>query len=75
MTKVNDDITTILLDDDTRIEIAVLLFTLEKFTLGQASLFIGIDQIAMQHILKERDVPLHYGDDEFEQGLKGLELL
>jgi predicted HTH domain antitoxin len=55
-----------------RQEIAVLLFQKEKITLAQASRFAGINRIAFQHLLASRQIPIHYGVEDFEQDIKNL---
>lgn len=56
-----------------RLEIAILLFQQEKITLGTASQFAQINQLAFQRILGERKIPIHYGVEDFKQDLKTLE--
>ena len=55
-----------------RQEIAVMLFQREKLTLAQASRFAGIHRVSFQHLLASRQIPVHYGIDDFEQDLKNL---
>lgn len=56
-----------------RREIAVMLFQQEKLTLAQASRFSGINRIAFQHLLASRQIPVHYGVEDFEQDIKNLQ--
>lgn len=53
-------------------EIAVMLFQKEKLTLAQASRFAGMNRIAFQHLLASRQIPLHYGVEDFEQDINNL---
>ena len=53
-------------------EIAVLLFQKEKLTLAQASRFAGMNRIDFQHLLASRQIPVHYGVEDFEQDIKNL---
>jgi len=53
-------------------EIAVLLFQKDKLTLAQASRFAGMNRIAFQHLLASRQIPVHYGVEDFEQDIKNL---
>lgn len=53
-------------------EIAVLLFAQERLTLGQASHLAGISQFDFQHLLASRDIPIHYGVEDFERDLETL---
>lgn len=55
-----------------RQEIAVMLFQKEKLTLAQASRFAGMHRIAFQHLLASRQIPMHYGIEDFEQDIKNL---
>ncbi len=54
-------------------ELAVLLFQKGKLTLGQASSLAGMNRLQFQHLLASRQIPVHYGVDEFEEDLKTLE--
>jgi predicted HTH domain antitoxin len=55
-----------------RTEIAIMLFEKEKLTLAQASRFAAMNRIAFQHLLASRQIPVHYGVEDFEQDLKNL---
>jgi len=59
-------------DEELKTEIAVLLFRKEKLTIGQASCLAGMNQIQFQHLLASRQIPIHYGEVEFEEDLKTL---
>ncbi|MBE9054866.1 MULTISPECIES: UPF0175 family protein [Sphaerospermopsis] len=54
-------------------EIAILLFTQERFTLGQASNFVGMNQLEFQRLLASRNIPLHYDIAELREDIKSLE--
>ena len=54
-------------------EIAVMLFQKERFTLGQASRFAGMNQLQFQRLLASRQVPLHYDIAELREDVKSLE--
>ncbi|NET59430.1 MAG: UPF0175 family protein [Symploca sp. SIO2E6] len=58
---------------DLKLEIAIVLFQQEKITLGTASQFAGMNQLQFQRILGRRQIPSHYGVEEFQQDLKTLE--
>lgn len=60
---------------DVKLEIAVLLFKQEVFTLGQAAEFLSVPQLIFQKELAKRKIPLHYGVEEFQEDLKTLETL
>jgi predicted HTH domain antitoxin len=54
-------------------EIAVMLFQQERFTLGQASRFAGMNQRQFQHLLASRHIPLHYGLAELREDVASLQ--
>ena len=54
------------------VEMAVHLFEIEKLTLGQASKMAGMSQWDFQQVLGSRNIPLHYGVEEFEKDMKTL---
>ncbi len=49
-----------------------MLFQKDKLTLAQASRFAGMNRIAFQHLLASREIPVHYGVEDFEQDIKNL---
>ncbi len=71
---ISDEILTItrMTEPEMRQEIAVLLFQREKLTLAQASRFAAMNRIAFQHLLASRQIPVHYGVEDFEQDIKNL---
>jgi predicted HTH domain antitoxin len=54
-------------------EIAIMLFQKERFTLGQASRFAGMNQLQFQRLLGSRQIPLHYDIAELREDVKSLE--
>ena len=54
-------------------EIALMLFQKERFTLGQASRFAGMNQLQFQRLLASRQIPLHYDIAELREDVKSLE--
>ena len=58
-----------------RRELAVALFREERLTLGQASRLAEMNQFAFQSILADRQIPIHYGIEEFRQDLRTIEAL
>jgi len=56
-------------------EIAVLLFQQDKLTLGQAAELARMNQREFRHLLASRQIPLHYGVEEFEEDLRSLKEL
>lgn len=61
--------------EEMKAEIAVMLFQKVKLTLGQASELAGMSQLQFQHLLASRQIPVHYGIDDFEHDLKTLQEL
>jgi len=53
-------------------EIAVMLFKKRKLTLGQASKLADMSQYRFQHLLASRQIPIHYGVEDFQADLKTL---
>lgn len=64
--------TTRINEEEMKREIAVMLFQKDKLTLAQASRFAGMNRIAFQHLLASREIPVHYGVEDFEQDIKNL---
>ncbi len=58
---------------DLKLEIAIILFQQSKITLGTASQFANMNQLEFQRILGSRQIPIHYGVEEFRQDLRTLE--
>jgi len=53
-------------------ELAVTLFQQERLTLAQASRLAGLGQLAFQALLAAREIPIHYGIEEFHADLRTL---
>ena len=53
-------------------ELALTLFQQERLTLAQASRLAEISQLAFQALLAERQIPIHYGVEEFREDLRTL---
>jgi predicted HTH domain antitoxin len=53
-------------------ELALALFQQERLTLAQASCLAEISQLAFQALLAERQIPIHYGVEEFREDLRAL---
>jgi predicted HTH domain antitoxin len=62
-------------DVEMRQEIAIMLFQREKLTLAQASRFASMNRVAFQHLLASRQIPIHYGVEDFEQDIQNLRAL
>ena len=61
-----------LTEPELRQELALTLFQRERLTLAQASRLAGIGQLAFQALLAEREIPIHYGIEEFRGDLRTL---
>ena len=53
-------------------ELALTLFQQERLTLAQASRVAEMSQLAFQALMAERQIPIHYGVDEFREDLRTL---
>ena len=53
-------------------ELALALFQQERLTLAQASRIAEMTQLAFQALLAERQIPIHYGVEEFREDLRTL---
>lgn len=53
-------------------EIAVTLFRRERLTLAQASRVAEVSQLAFQALLADREIPIHYGVEEFREDVRTL---
>jgi predicted HTH domain antitoxin len=51
-------------------ELAVALFQQERLTLAQASRLAEVTQLAFQAILADRQIPIHYGVEEFREDVR-----
>ncbi len=55
-----------------RQELALALFQQERLTLAQASRLAETSQLEFQALLAERQIPIHYGVEEFREDLRTL---
>lgn len=53
-------------------ELALALFQQERLTLGQASRLAEVSQLSFQALLADRQIPIHYGVEEFREDLRTL---
>jgi predicted HTH domain antitoxin len=53
-------------------ELALALFQQDRLTLAQASHLAEMTQLAFQALLAERQIPIHYGVEEFREDLRTL---
>lgn len=59
-------------EDAVKLEIAIVLFREEIFTLGQASEFLGVPKLIFQKELAKRKIAVHYDVEDFHEDLKTL---
>ena len=57
-----------------KLKVALMLFQEERLTLGQASRLAGLHQFEFQKELAQLNIPIHYGEAEFEDDLETLGL-
>lgn len=57
------------------LKVAVLLFQEEKLTLGQASELAGLHQYEFQKELATRNIPVHYGEEDYRRDLQIVGLI
>lgn len=57
------------------LELAVVLFQKDKLTLGQAARLAGMPQYKFQALLSSRDIPIHYGVEEYQEDLQTIKSL
>ncbi|MGA7234836.1 MAG: UPF0175 family protein [Bryobacteraceae bacterium] len=53
-------------------ELALALFQQDRLTLAQASRVAEMSQLEFQGLLAERQIPIHYGIDEFHEDMRTL---
>jgi predicted HTH domain antitoxin len=56
-------------------EIALLLYSQGRLTMGQASKVAQVNQQEFQHLLADHRIPLNYDLEEFERDLETLRRL
>lgn len=59
-------------EPELRQELAFALFQQERLTLAQASRLAGINRLAFQALLAERQIPIHYGVEALHDDLRTL---
>ena len=60
---------------DILLKVALVLFQEEKLTIGQASKVAGLHQFEFQKELAEREIPVHYGEEDYERDLQTIGLI
>ena len=59
-------------ETELRQEVATLLFEREKLMLAQAATLAQMSRIQFQHLLASRQIPVHYGVEEFDEDILTL---
>ena len=59
-------------EDELKRELALTLFQQERLTLAQASRVAEIGQLAFQALLSDRQIPIHYGVEEFREDMQAI---
>jgi len=57
-----------------KLELALIFFQKELFTLAQAAKFAGLHRMEFQKELGQRKIPIHYGISELEEDMKTLNI-
>jgi predicted HTH domain antitoxin len=60
-------------EPELRKELALALFQQERLTLGQASRLAEMTQLIFQVLLADRQIPIHYGVEEFREDVRTLQ--
>lgn len=61
-----------LTEQELRQELAVVLFQRHRATLAKAAEVAGLTRFEFQHLLAVRQIPVHYGLDEWAEDVQGL---
>jgi predicted HTH domain antitoxin len=56
-------------------ELAIVLYEREKLSLGRAARLAGMEKWAFNHLLADREVPMHYDEADLRHDLDTLESL
>ena len=59
-------------NEELAVEMAVHLFEIEMLTFWQAARMAGMNHWDFQQLLGSRQIPLHYGVEEFEKDVQTL---
>ncbi|MCU0339861.1 MAG: UPF0175 family protein [Spirosomaceae bacterium] len=62
-------------EKDILLSIAISLFQDQKLTLAQAAQIADLHQIRFQLELVRRNIPIHYGEEEYQNDLKMIAYL
>ncbi|MCO6488132.1 MAG: UPF0175 family protein [Phaeodactylibacter sp.] len=59
-------------EEELRLEIAILLYQQGRFSMGQASRLAGMNRILFLRELGNREIPVNYDVEDFEEDLETL---
>lgn len=59
-------------EEELRLEVALLLFRMERLTLAQACRLSGLTRLEFQRVLADRRIPIRYGPDDLRSDLENL---
>lgn len=62
-------------EQEVLLELAIALYAAKKISFGNARRIAGLDWYRFRQTLSERNIPAHYGSEQFEEDLKNLETL
>lgn len=65
----------IMSEQEILLELAIALYAANKISFGKARRLARLDWYRFREILSERDIPAHYGIEQFEEDIKNLETL
>ena len=60
---------------DILLKLAILLFQEERISLGQASKLANLHLVEFQKELAKRNIPIHYGQDQYMNDIQMIENL
>ena len=60
---------------EVKMELAALLYQKQKLTLAQAGRLAEMGRIQFQHLLKSRNIPIHFTVDDLDADVKTLQEL
>lgn len=56
-----------------RLELAIAMYAANKMAFGKARKLAGLDWFRFRQVLAGRNVPMHYGTEQFEEDLRTIE--
>jgi predicted HTH domain antitoxin len=59
-------------EDELLLELVVMLFRLDRISLGKAAELLGMSQIRFQRLIADRGICVHYDVPEFQEDIQHL---